>query len=354
MSEIIAAVFDTVTHAETAMHDLESKGIARANMQISDAESHASFSNTEPTAQEETHPKGFFAWLFGDETADYHEDDRSYYREHVQAGRSILRVIVLSEAEAERVMTLLESHDPTAVRAENETSAHPSTAGIDPVVSRSGVAPETTTASTSPIAGHTADYVEGRRSADYVETPQPLSGRTEDHLVGRDHVTEGRSADYVEPATPISGRTEDRLVERDTNVTPGTRATEEVIPLAEEQLTVGKRTVDRGTTRIRRYVIEKPVTETVNLRDEKVTIERRVPVGNRTPEGTAFVEKTVEVRETTEEPVVDKVARVAEEVVINKTATERTETVEGTVRKEEIEVEGDHANRIHRPSDPAV
>jgi hypothetical protein len=44
---------------------------------------------------------------------------------------------------------------------------------------------------------------------------------------------------------------------------------EAVIPLAEEQLDVGKRTVDRGTTRIRRYVVEKPVEKSVTLRGEK-------------------------------------------------------------------------------------
>ena len=43
-----------------------------------------------------------------------------------------------------------------------------------------------------------------------------------------------------------------------TDRTTTARGSEEVIPLSEEQLEVGKRTVDRGTTRIRRYVVEKP------------------------------------------------------------------------------------------------
>jgi hypothetical protein len=47
--------------------------------------------------------------------------------------------------------------------------------------------------------------------------------------------------------------------------------------LAEEQLQVGKRTVDRGTTSIRRYVVRKPVEESVTLRDETVSVERRRP-----------------------------------------------------------------------------
>jgi Domain of unknown function (DUF2382) len=36
---------------------------------------------------------------------------------------------------------------------------------------------------------------------------------------------------------------------------------------------VGKRTVNRGTTRIRRYVIETPVEREVSLRDQRVSRE---------------------------------------------------------------------------------
>ena len=46
----------------------------------------------------------------------------------------------------------------------------------------------------------------------------------------------------------------------------------------------------------------------------------------------------IELTETAEEPVVNKRARVVEEVVVHKEATERTETVGGTVRHTEVEV----------------
>jgi uncharacterized protein (TIGR02271 family) len=118
-------------------------------------------------------------------------------------------------------------------------------------------------------------------------------------------------------------------------------AGEEVIPLSEEQLQVGKRVVERGTTRLRRFVVQTPVEEAVTLREEQVTIERRRPVAPGTPgvpEG-AFEEHTVEVHTTGEEPVVGKTARVAEEVVVRKDVTERTETVRDTVRREQVEVE---------------
>jgi len=113
--------------------------------------------------------------------------------------------------------------------------------------------------------------------------------------------------------------------------------TEEVIPLAEENLEIGKRTVDRGTTRVRRYVVERPVERDVTLHGQRITIERRRPVETSVP-GHAFEERTVEVRETEEVPVVEKTARVVEEVAIRKEETERTEKVHDTVRREEVEV----------------
>jgi uncharacterized protein (TIGR02271 family) len=112
---------------------------------------------------------------------------------------------------------------------------------------------------------------------------------------------------------------------------------EEVIPLAEESLEVGKRTVDRGATRVRRYVVETPVEREVALHGERVTIEHRKPTESSVPGG-AFEERTVEVRETEEVPVIQKNAHLVEEVAIRKEGTERTETVRDTVRRDEVDV----------------
>jgi uncharacterized protein (TIGR02271 family) len=118
---------------------------------------------------------------------------------------------------------------------------------------------------------------------------------------------------------------------------------DEVIPLAEEQLEVGKRSVERGTTRVRRYVVEKPVEQDVTLHGERVTIERRRPVEGTGVAGGAFEERTVEVHESEEVPVVAKTARVVEEVAVRREATERTETVHDALRREEVEVTGKDA-----------
>lgn len=129
-----------------------------------------------------------------------------------------------------------------------------------------------------------------------------------------------------------------------------TTESEEVIPLAEETLQVGKRTVNRGIIRLRRYVVEPPVEQQVSLRDEQVTIERRKPVTDAVT-GDVFTEKTVEVTETSEVPVTEKVARLKEEVVVRRQGTERTETVRDTVREDKIAVEqDDDTTREHRTS----
>ena len=115
----------------------------------------------------------------------------------------------------------------------------------------------------------------------------------------------------------------------------------EVLALSEEQLKVGKRLVNRGTTRIRRFVVETPVEEAVTLHSEQVSIERR-PVAAGTPVTDAnFTDRTIEVTETDEEAVVSKTAQVKEEVVVNKAATDRVETVRDTVRHEDVEITKD-------------
>ena len=112
----------------------------------------------------------------------------------------------------------------------------------------------------------------------------------------------------------------------------------ETLRLAEEQLSVGKRVVNRGGTRVRRYVVETPVEEAVTLHIEQVTLERR-PVTDANVAADSFSDKTIELMETAEEAVVSKTAHVYEEVALRKEATERVETVRDSVRKEEVEVE---------------
>ena len=113
----------------------------------------------------------------------------------------------------------------------------------------------------------------------------------------------------------------------------------DTMQLSEESLAVGKRVVNRGSTRIRRFVVETPVEQNVTLHNERVVLERR-PVTDGRPVGSdGFAARTIEMTETTEEAVVSKAAHVYEEVGLRKEATDRTETIRDTLRKEEVEVE---------------
>ena len=120
---------------------------------------------------------------------------------------------------------------------------------------------------------------------------------------------------------------------------------EQVIPLAEEVLTVGTRKVSSGTTRVRRYVVETQAEKQVTLVRERVVVERRRPTTDATT-GETLTELTVEVTETDEVPVVGKTVRLKEEVVVRMERTERVETVRDTVRQDEVEIE--HAKRPAR------
>lgn len=113
----------------------------------------------------------------------------------------------------------------------------------------------------------------------------------------------------------------------------------ETFEVVEEEVRVGKREVQTGGIRVHKWVESEPVEEEVTLREERVVVERR-PVDRQATEADIDGEEAVfEVTETAEELVVDKRARVVEEVVIGKQVEEHTETVTDTVRKTRVEVE---------------
>jgi len=127
---------------------------------------------------------------------------------------------------------------------------------------------------------------------------------------------------------------------------------EAVAPVVQEELQVGKRVVEGGGVRIVKRMTEVPVTELVNLRTERATVERR-PVDRPATEAdfANFKEGTLEVREKSEEVVVNKQARVVEEVVVGKDVSERKQKVTDTVRRTDVKVERvpDTAVRKDRP-----
>ena len=131
------------------------------------------------------------------------------------------------------------------------------------------------------------------------------------------------------------------LAQNTGTISSGTTAIdgETVIPIVEEELVVGKRETQSGGAHIRTGVIETPVEESVNLHEEHVTVQRQAVNQPVTDAAAAFQEKSFEVTETAEVPVVAKSARVVEEVVVGKTATDRVETIHDTVRRTDVEVD---------------
>lgn len=126
----------------------------------------------------------------------------------------------------------------------------------------------------------------------------------------------------------VSDRT-DNTSDRDTS-----------IPVIREDLNVGTRMEERGGVRVRSRIVERPVEEHVRLREEHVRVERN-PVDRPVSSSDmgAFREGEIELTERAEVPVVNKEARVVEEVRLSKETTEHEETIRDTVRSTDVDVE---------------
>jgi uncharacterized protein (TIGR02271 family) len=313
MTEHIVAVFKTETAAEAATESLRNAGIpSSAIRQYAGGGVGQQAVTTEQTSTH-TSGGGFWSWLFGEDATT--ESTRPAYThdaydQRASAGNVGVSVTVEEDAKIHQAIAALEAHNPVDIDERSDE--------VDDVRAGSTMTP-LTSASTTGREFSSGDVVQ----AGMTDTT-PLSGRSAPAPIPSTAPSSTQGTSSTIPA----GRTGREVPEG-----------EQVIPLSEEQLDVGKRTVDRGTTLVRRYVVEKPVEETVTLRGERVTVERRQPIETTAAPGTgAFEERVVEVRETAEEPVVAKTARVVEEVVVGREATERTETVKDTVRREEVEV----------------
>jgi stress response protein YsnF len=120
-------------------------------------------------------------------------------------------------------------------------------------------------------------------------------------------------------------------------------AEEERIPVIEEELRVGTREVVRGGARVRAHVEEVPFSQDIELIEDQAWIERR-PATRRVEdaelqEGQLLRERVIEITQIREEAVVTKEAFVREEVVVKKNVERRTERIEETLRRTEVEEE---------------
>lgn len=112
------------------------------------------------------------------------------------------------------------------------------------------------------------------------------------------------------------------------------------VPVVEEEVSIGTRKVQRGGVRVTSTVSERPVKESVTLREESVDVERKQADRGLSPEEAeeAFKEQSIELTETAEEAVINKEARVVGEVSLQKTSEEHEEEVTATARRTEVDV----------------
>ena len=130
--------------------------------------------------------------------------------------------------------------------------------------------------------------------------------------------------------------------------TAGRKVTDtETIPVIEEELHVGKRTVETGGVKVRSRIIEKPVEEKLRLRNERVYVVR-TDVNRPATEAdfAAFKEGTIELTEHAERAVTEKTATVVGEVTVGKDVETKTKTISDTVRETKVDVVEDTTNRI--------
>ena len=124
--------------------------------------------------------------------------------------------------------------------------------------------------------------------------------------------------------------------------------TDDAMTLSEERLNVGTQQVEAGRARLRKYVVTENVTQTVPVSHEEVRVQRE-PITDANMgdamDGPAISEEEHEVVLHAERPVVEKEAVPVERVRLDTQTVTDTETVSDTVRKEQIEFEGDDATR---------
>ncbi len=290
MNNTVVAIFDEYGQAQQAMNALFNEGFTHSDVKLSPAEENPQmreqFLRSLPisTAGGSGGSGDFFVPLFG---TDQHSDDAGVYSEAVRRGSYMLSVDAGDQDEADRAADIMQRYN--AIDLDQRAAQWRSTGW---------------TAYQSDAPLYTADQIRQERAGYTSTTTVAGTGSTEQ---------------ATKPSAAAAG---------------------EAIPVVEEQLQVGKHAVQRDGVRIYRHVTETPVQESVQLKEERVTVER-TPVNEPASAADieAFKEGTVEVRETVEEPVVAKTARVVEEVNVGKEVTEHTEIVSDTVRRTDVEVE---------------
>jgi uncharacterized protein (TIGR02271 family) len=113
----------------------------------------------------------------------------------------------------------------------------------------------------------------------------------------------------------------------------------DVLQLAEEQLQIGKKNVETGRTRVRRFTTERDVSQDVTLHEEHAELLRTALTQPAALEEIDWADGELEVVETREQALVNKTARVVEEVSLRTKGADHLETIHEKLRRQEAQVE---------------
>jgi len=296
-SRTITAFFDSQDDAQDAVDRLIADGISRDRIRLVAGAASGSTNTSYPESG-----TGFWEAL---KDLFMPDEDRYTYAEGLRRG-GYLVTVQATDAEYERALDILDDEGTIDIDARQDEWRSEGWTGYS-----GATASDMTTPSTG-LGSTTAGYSSG-------STPGATSG------TGLGSTASAYSDTRQTTRTGVTGN-------------------EEVIPVVEEELRIGKRDVTHGRVRVRSYVVETPVSEDVQLREEHVRVERRPVDRAVSGEDRLFQDRTIELDERAEEAVVAKDARVREELVIKKDVDTRTQTVADTVRRTEVQVDDDRTD----------
>src|SRR5262245_21582936 len=286
MAKTLVALYDTFTDAEQVVQELIADDFSRSDMHLALDHTKSRTAHTSSVEWDSAYEGANLVDTLADLGVPY--DEAHSYAEGVRRGGA-LKVVESSDDRAERGMEILRRQHPVDIHERSTQWRQEGWTGYD--------ANAITSTPASSTAAATRSSQEQARST----TRGVDKGARPRHVEGQEEVA---------------------------------------IPVVAEDIAIGKREVERGHVRIYSRVKEQPVEESVRLREEKVTVERRPADRPATDADLAAAGKEViEITETAEEPVVSKRARVVEEVVVHKEVAEHTETVRGTQRHTDVDIQ---------------
>ncbi|GGK85296.1 hypothetical protein GCM10011405_36420 [Rufibacter glacialis] len=284
---------------------------------------------------------GFFRSLFSDD-----DDSATTYSNVARHSDCIVTVHAQTDEEARRAATILDQYGSVDVDQRAEQYGYRSSS------TGSGTLGSGAFAGSAMGSGTMGNDITG---SDSDRSNSSLTGTGADSTFsgGTDNTYAGSTTNtsLSDSTSSLTGGTSDTTRSDLTDSTS--------IPIIEENLQVGKREIETGGARLRSRIVERPVEEHLRLRSEHVRVERHAVDRPATEaDFNGFREGEIELTEHAEVPVVNKEARVVEEISLGKEVEERDEVIRDTVRSTEVDIDDLHSdasrNRLNNDLDSDV